>query len=229
MARNYFVCTQTIPYASGLPTDVVVNTFHFLWTSSTPPTPAQYAALMARIKAFYEYIFNGSSGVQMAMYTRPANASFKIYDLEDAQPRVPVYQAANPLTVGQDAGGSILPEAAICLSYKAAAVSGQNLARLRGRIYLGGLGSTCMGVGTSTHGPIVTSLAITRITAAAVTLAAVQTPPGFTWCVYSPTIRASSGSYSTAFNAITNGFVDNAFDTQRRRGDSPTSRTLWAA
>lgn len=229
MARTYFVATQTLPYASALPTDVVVNTFHFFWTSATPPTTAQYNALRDRIKAFYEFIFSGASGVQMAQYARPLLASFKIYDLEDPQPRTPVYQSANALTVGQDTAGNIVPEAAICLSYKAAVVSGQNPARLRGRIYLGALGNTCMATGSATHGPTVTPLAITRITGAAVTLAAPQTPPGFNWCVYSPTIRQQSGSYALAFNAITNGFVDNAFDTQRRRGDLPTTRTLWAA
>jgi hypothetical protein len=37
---------------------------------------------------------------------------------------------------------------------------------------------------------------------------------------------------STTFgiaNPVTGGFVDNSFDTQRRRGSAPTARDTWGA
>jgi hypothetical protein len=39
------------------------------------------------------------------------------------------------------------------------------------------------------------------------------------WVVYSPT--------DDAYHEVANGWVDNAWDTQRRRGYKPTSRTTF--
>jgi len=50
-------------------------------------------------------------------------------------------------------------------------------------------------------------------------LAPTETAGGWDWVVYSPT----NGNTVN----VDNGWVDNAFDTQRRRGLAVTARTNW--
>jgi len=227
MPDHFYEGQCTIPYWSALPTDVVTNTFHFRWANTSPPTTPDYVALETAIQTFYATIFTNTGGVQMAQYMRPANTRWKLYDLETAKPRVPVRNVALPLTVAQDTNPTLLPEAAICLSYSAEVISGDNAARRRGRIYLGGLGNSCEGLGNATATPIVTSNATTKGCAAMKALANLSLTYDWFWSVYSPTTNAQTGSISQSFNAITHGFVDNEFDTQRRRGRTAGSRMTW--
>jgi len=46
------------------------------------------------------------------------------------------------------------------------------------------------------------------------------------WAVYSPTTDAVD-TIDNAFNDVLDGWVDNAFDTQRRRGPAATTRITW--
>jgi hypothetical protein len=46
-----------------------------------------------------------------------------------------------------------------------------------------------------------------------------------TWCVYSPTARGL-GAADLGCTTVTHNWVDNAFDTQRRRGPKASARTL---
>lgn len=225
MPDQYFMCTRTIPYYTGLPEDVVTNTFHFKWFGGSDPVLADYQALRDKTAAFYEYIFSSGSGVQMAQWARPALSRFKIYCLEDPKPRVPRYDTIDPLTVGQDTAGTIVPEAAICVSISGSIISGDSAARRRGRVFLGALGNSCMGVGGASQFPIVTSLATTRAAAAAATMCA--SLDNWNWSVFSPTTFAQTGSYEPAYSAVVQGWVDNAFDTQRRRENKATTRTTF--
>jgi len=228
MARRYFSLQSTIPYYTGLPTDVVTNVWHFYWPNVSEPLTSDYNILRDKVSGFYEYIF-GVGGVQMAQWARPANHTVKIYDLEDAKPRVPVYSVTDALVgILQDTAGTIVPEAAVCVSFSGVVESGDKAARKRGRFFLGALGNSCMGVGGASAFPIVNSSLQTRANAAAQTIATGTGSTDWVWCVYSPTTYAATSSYDQAFSKVVKGFTDNAFDTQRRRQNLATNRTSWA-
>lgn len=99
-------------------------------------------------------------------------------------------------------------------SFQGARTSGSVQARRRGRIYIGPLKTT-----TSTNGRPNSTAITTLATASSALGIDLNAVADTTWCVWSPT--------SGTAVPITDGWVDNAFDTQRRRGWDPTSRTTY--
>ena len=112
-------------------------------------------------------------------------------------------------------GVSMAEELAVCLSFQGDKEAGLPQARRRGRIYIGPLDNTSAN-GNRPSSAIITSLA----NAAASFADAVTNLGGNTWwAVWS--VANQEGV------PISNGWVDNAWDVQRRRGVDPTSRTTW--
>jgi len=140
--------------------------------------------------------------------------SLKIYNTEDPEPRAPFYDSTFNLT--QAPSGTTLPsEVAMCLSFQADRLSGVNQASRRGRIYFGPIDT----VQLDTNGRP-TSAAISVLRGAGNSLlTASQAALNSTWIIYSPTTGAGT--------PVDNGWVDNAFDTQRRRGLVATSRNVF--
>lgn len=224
---KYYESTVSIPYYTGLPKDVVTNTFHWRWANTIPPDTTALNVLRDAHKSFYEYIFSSGSGVQMAQWMRPANTRFKLYDLETAKPRVPVRDEVISLTVGQDTTPQTNPEQALVGSYQATSISGDIKARRRGRIYLGGLGNNCQAGGSATSFIIPNPLLITRFNAAMKTLRDLSNTYDWFWSVYSPTTNKTQ-PLSASYFTVANGWIDNAWDTQRRRGNTAGTRTTWS-
>lgn len=112
--------------------------------------------------------------------------------------------------------GTALPdEVAICLSFQGQRTAGLPQARRRGRIYFGPLRTTA-----ATGNRPSTTLISTLATAAATFGAQVSAlGAGYAWGVWSPSDQE--------LVEISDGWVDNAFDTQRRRGVATTSRTTF--
>lgn len=201
---------------SGLPQDQVINTWHF-----APPGDVSSSAvdITDGLNAFYQAIDSLLSPVLLG------TIDFKVYDLEDAPPRVPVAEiAGTSLTLGSQA----LPnEVACCMSFQGAIASGQNQARRRGRVFLGPMS---VASGTAAAGDVRPAAATrTTITNAGAALIDV---PGINWSVFSPTVAGSppwdAGSLAGAFTLVTNGWVDDAYDTQRRRGLRTSTRTTFS-
>lgn len=147
----------------------------------------------------------------------------KVYNLDDPLPRAPVLEL--PWSFATAPTGDPLPsEMAVCLSFQAEKESGVSQARRRGRVFLGPLDAT-----TNTSGrPLVNML--TAIAAAAQVLLDESNAPGsWVWAIYSPTIAAGGGLASQAVSFVDNGWVDNAFDVQRRRGIDSNFRTTFAS
>jgi hypothetical protein len=119
-------------------------------------------------------------------------------------------------------------EVALCLSYQAVAISGESQARRRGRIFFGPLCNTANTL--SATGECRPSAALVTALCGAATLLA--TPAATAagdlvhWAVYSPTTDLTE-TIDDAFQDVDNGWVDNSFDTQRRRGRDATARTTW--
>lgn len=207
----------TLPFTSGLPEDIVTNTFHFT-TVSDPPAAGELTDIMDAVEAFYN-VSSGVAGDQLAGFTsnlisRVASAcSIEIFDLGDPEPRVSI--ALRLFTLGAaDSATSMPTEVALCCSFQAPLQSGIPQARRRGRVYTGPfIQSTTL---ASTGRP---SAALIASVAAAgnALLDTLQDVGGPRWVVYS---RVDDAAYE-----ITNGWVDDEFDTIRARGRRSTTRT----
>lgn len=202
---------------SGLPEDVITNTFHF--TSAAPLVAADLGDLADAIEGFYKDP-NGVGDAIQGYFGAPTDQGgheITIYDLADPKPRVPVLSRVWAL--GLDPTAAAYPaEVACCLSYAAAPVSGQSQARRRGRLFIGPLKATA-GTADANGQQRPTAALISCLNDAAVRLQAeVQLNVLNTdWVVYSPTANTSA--------VVESAWVDNAFDTVRSRGPAPTTKT----
>lgn len=217
MALTLYRHQVAINMDSALPEDDIMNTFHFKGEAG-PSTATDTAAIATAVGAFYNAIDGSIFPNEVA-----ATADFKTYDLSNAVPRVPVFEGTHSLTPSGTTG--IPTEAAICLSFEGSPVSGVNQARRRGRLFLGPLSTECVQiVGGKT---VVEADRRGTIATAASALRAAAIAADLEWGVYSPSEAAFDGDIS-AFTAVASGWVDNAFDTIRKRGTAPTVRTTWS-
>lgn len=226
MADRLWRAQVSIPLDSGIPEDAIVNTFHFDDDDDPVAAPDDTRDfIMSLLTAFYQDIDGVMFGQNVG-----AEATVKLYDMADALPRQPLYTetiALAPLASGIDL--TLPNEVALCLSFAAAGASGVNPQRRRGRVFLGPVHYAASSMVGSQCRP----LAAVRdaVAAAAETMAdGYEHPasPGYRcrWSIYSPTTDATS-SLADSFNDVISGWVDDAFDTQRRRGAAPTTRSLF--
>lgn len=212
------VCT--IAATTNLPEDNFTNTFHFKSSTATTLTGVS-TAIAGRLNTFYDSIQNLYPS---ALTSGVVTAEF--FDLADAPPRVPV--ATETFSFTPNTTATLMPaENAVCLSYKGFYSSGTPNAWRRGRIFVGPLTSVTGTVASSRF--VVSTSTQTILANAATALAgnfAIGTDDWF-WAVYSPTAEATIGSLDFATAAILDGWIDNAFDTQRRRGTKSTFRQTW--
>lgn len=202
---------------SGLPEDVVQNVFHIL-------TPVPIAGPISEdvfdvIQLFYEQI-----DTYLAK-TLSGAIHYKSYNLDDPTPRAPVASRDDTITPGTV--DPLPAELAACLSYRADYESGEPNARRRGRIYVGPLGSNSA-TASPTGDVWLASTFVTLLAQAGADLRdAINSIPS-SWCVYSPTTDATESLGNSFFDVVT-GWVDNAYDVQRRRGSDATTREIWPA
>jgi hypothetical protein len=203
---------------NSIPADNVVNTLHFIGESGTT-TRLEDAAVIAEaiddalqpIETYMSSVLNGQRVLTF-------------YDLNDPQPRAPLTTISQGYIV--NTGSQALPsEVALVLSFQATRVSGDPQARRRGRIYIGPLNQSA--VATDSAGDARPASAfITAMTQVGSLLANDVALADLPWAVFSPTALAA-GEGDLAWASVVDGWVDNAFDTQRRRGASATARTTW--
>lgn len=218
---QYFRAIATLSRKSGLPEDKSVNVFHF--DSDDGFTKVENAQqITSRLHDFYKAIESYLSTVLASSLT------VQVYDLEDPEPRVPIneftYTDINP------AGTALPDEVAVCLSFQAEKESGVDQARRRGRVYIGPLAQLAGQLaGTTADATYVVNPAfITALGTAGANLfggTGVNRP---VQSIFSPTIYAATGNLDQAMSDVADYWIDNAFDTQRRRGRAATSRTHFA-
>jgi hypothetical protein len=126
----------------------------------------------------------------------------KCYDMADAEPR-PVKATGAWVQGNQTSTGATPREVSLCLSY----YSQRNIPRFRGRLFIGPWNF-------AEERPNVS--AINSLVTLASDMAAIG-GLDVDWGLWSPT--------RNEFSKITNGWVDNEWDTQRSRGLKATSRT----
>lgn len=201
-----------------------MNTFHF---EKTPVVTADYGGHVTIVDNFYR-VANGAAGQAvkgiMAAGVMSGNVNYLVYNLDDPEPRVPRYDQVWATGAGGFATQAALPEeVALCLSYEALPESGVAQARRRGRIYAGPL--TLTSLLTTADGRVTTAAGLAAslgVQMKGLRDAAIGISSN--WIVYSPT-QAQFGLDPSA--VIQQGWVDNAFDTQRRRGVEATVRSRW--
>jgi len=191
---------------SGIVEDAAVNTFHFQCLS----TEDEYGIITDALVNFFD-----TMRLELSGKVAQNGHRLKIYDMADDEPRAPVWDVAWNLT-SAPAGGPQASEVALCLSFQGDRVSGVEQATRRGRIYLGPLDTTVVDTDGRPASAFVTKLAEAGNT---LRLEVLSATPSVLWCVYSPTLETMT--------PVTNGWVDNAFDIQRRRGLAPSSRLTF--
>lgn len=195
----------TIRTADNIAANYATNTWHCI-----APDLVELALWEAALTAFYQAV-----DVRISTLAGSTNAlQFKHYDLNDPEPRAPVLTGQASLSPS----GSPLPaEVALVMSFQGAQASGVPQARQRNRVFLPFLNT---GAGHTDGRP--SSSAVTTVTDAGAALLAASGPVAATdwvWVVYSPT--------TDTFVEVDNGWCDNEWDTQRRRGRVATSRTTF--
>jgi len=221
MADKLMRAQVTIPLVGGLPIDYPTNTFYF--DGDDGLSDGQYhGGVMDLLTTFYQAI----DGVIFPTEV-DSPATVKIYDMRDALPRLPEFEGTIDLT---PLAGSMHPsEVAICLSFKAAYVSGVPNARRRGRVFLGPVVEVASRSIVDGQSRIAQTVIDDICDAAAVMEDGTVIAGGLAvkWAVYSPKTDETE-TIDDSFNDVLDGWVDNAWDTQRRRGAAATSRTTWS-
>ena len=199
---------------SGLAEDQFVNSWHFRESGVLGP---DYENVEDMLYNFYTG--DGQSlapSVANFMTTENITGDYtlKAYDLTQPKPRTPVYESSGAITPG---GADSLPtECSAVMSFQATVESGENQKRRRNRVYLGPFS-----VQANASGLIKNEL-VERLLFQGKNL---KNESGasttWEWCIYSPTDDNAEVVWS--------GWVDNAWDSQRRRGIRKTARGVLNA
>lgn len=196
----------TLVMASGITADYATNTWHF----ASDLGFSDFDEPATDLAAFYSSLRAGLS----PNIASSSNLIVKAYNLIDVEPRVPVYEGVFSLT-GTPATYPMPAEVSLVLSFQATRVSGEPQARRRGRIFLGPLGyETAYDMKRPTTG-----FTDTLRDAGQALLNASIAAGDYAWSVWS--------TVDGEMHAVDNGWVDNAWDTQRRRGLEPTARDTF--
>jgi hypothetical protein len=212
---------------SGLARDAIANTFHFHAPTLSDAVVGEIANALHTF-----YAVSPETGVKpisewlSSHIDTSVPALVKCYDLgdpvlHDAEGHVtqsrPLHEGSFSLPANTQAVGPLPNEVAITLSYWA----DRNVKRHRGRIYIGTLDRQAMTAGGDTAETRVNAACHFSIASAASVLAQTTTASGARWGVFSTTdnlLRYPIGG----------GWVDDAFDTVRKRGLRPSYRRTFA-
>lgn len=221
------------PHHSGLARDTVVNTWTF--AAEADLTAGQLTTIESALTDFYNGTDTGGTGLTVASFISPTMsrtqpAIFKHYDLDGHLGGGPLGSPVRvqPMALlGAGNGGLGLPsEVACCLSYHSdygadvefgPGGATRPKSRDRGRVFIGPLSNsqTIAQEATSLR-PYVSDNLRNTIIAAARRLASFSGLPA-AWVVWS---RKSASVHN-----VIGVSVDDAFDTQRRRGERANVRT----
>lgn len=214
----------TIPATSGIPKDAITNTWYA--SDVVAHSVALVTAFTADLHDFYE-----SWNTYRSALHDWSNTSFKAYDMSDpvgSGVTRPAF-AAGPLGLSATAAVSTLPsECALVMTFQSAVTFGLMRRRSRGRVYLGTFAAVAA---DSTNGRPNASLITTIATAGSALIAASAGAAEYDWVVYSGTGGAEVPGHHVDNGdtyVVDNGWVDNAWDTQRRRGLAMTAKTVFS-
>lgn len=198
------------PATSGIPEDTVTNSWHF--DVRVDILSPDFIPKMVEINVALRDYYTSFSPFGSSLLS-PDKCRIEGYVLSDPEPRQPRYDAPfGNFTWGVNAAPT---EVSLCMSYQAARQSGVPQARRRGRVYMPPMALNALGADGR---PDVNVIDIIN-TAADTLLDASEAAADWDWIQYSPTDLQMSD--------IDNGWVDDEFDTQRRRGRKATTRVTF--
>lgn len=236
MADKLMRAQVTLHHGTGVAENDVVNTFHFDGDDFPGNDDAIYHDVVDDgLQAFYNALASYYSDVLTGGYT------LKIFDMADPPTRVPEFTADRTIAGFGSTELNLPSEVAVVGSFAGAAVSGIPVATRRGRVYIGPLNASSMQQ-TGSRVRVNDNL-LTDLRDALAVLGRLDIPAASQMSVrhsiYSPTWNLGrpatpKGSpaidphpLGEAFNDVTRGWVDDAFDTQRRRGEDAASRLTY--
>lgn len=225
MADRLYRVQVSIPLESAVAEDAIVNTFYFDDDDDPVAGPEDTQGwILDKLTAFYQ-------AVDSVMFpdTVGGNATVRMYDMRDPEPRVA--KAEEQIMLNPSINAPLPNEVALCMSFQAERVSGQLQRRRRGRVFLGPVAESAVAV-IGSHSRPLASVRNTIATAAE----AMATPflhpgsPGLhlNWSIYSRRTDELGASLDDSFHDVKDGWIDDAWDIQRRRGAAPTAREVWA-
>lgn len=204
---NHYISTVTFSPKSNLAKDAITNTFHWTRKDGVSEVVDMANAIEPLLEAFYSTFASVLAGdvITPGATLRTYDGSLPIGD------RVPDVRL---LTIGTYGSGTQYPaEIALCLSF----VGGRNLPRRRGRVYIGPFVASGGQTGISAgDGRPSTGIVSTVSDAGAELMNDAAATTQLNWTVFSPT--------ANDMHSVTGGWVDNAWDTQRRRGTAASLR-----
>lgn len=240
MALGYYKVLIQLPFTSGLPEDVAQNTIFFGCTNAGSSHDEDADDLLPYLASVFNDVLTGATlaldeliGDQV---TRDANGCDLVFYFDDGDPTTGLWGspvAMRSFTMGASGTGNPLPaEVSLALSFHGDLTNVPETApnpdgpvpptirpaaRRRGRIYIGPLMAIAGTTGAS-NDLVPTSAAKNTWSAVGAHLID-NVPSGFVWDI----VSKAGGEV----HVVTGGYVDDAFDTQRRRGSAPTSRLTF--
>jgi hypothetical protein len=218
VVTDYFMAQVVLKAKSGIPKDNSVNRFYFRNENvgAAAVEPDTVAGQIAdHLRDFYkETHAQTAAGIRTFMAGQVLNdtVEIRVYDMGTPPgQRFPILLERN---IGPLGTGTVLPEeVAACITW----VAGANRPRSRGRTYIGPLANTALTVENG-RTKITTGFRTSMAHAANFLQKRSHLDPtqGVRLHLWSP----SDG----VMKEVSGGWVDDAFDTQRRRGPEPTSR-----
>lgn len=210
---RYWRAQATIAMDSGVPEDEVQNITHWTTSEDSETLVENATSVFDRVSNFYTAMQGALPGEV------DTDIEVKIYNMADPTPRLPVYTQVHSITPDTTIG---LPhEVALVLTLEGTPASGVNQRRQRGRLYFGPISSDHHSL--SNGNIYVSSTLQDMLRDAGEAMATPGLISGTQLCIYSPTTDATA-TLAASFFPVTRGHVDNAWDTQRRRGPDATSR-----
>lgn len=222
---------------SGQEVDYPTNVFHFR-TEGTAALTVERDAIHSALGTFYTAIRTYLASTWEGSLIEKFYVRDSSFDAPDSATYTagpwgpPVATLTQTITGGVPTTQGALPcEVAAALSfhgdYTSVAEYGPDVdsdgwpdsrprARYRGRLYIGPLGSGVLTTDGTTFKPTLTSTFRNALVAAGTALMGATTVK---WSTHSRTDRR--------FDTVVGGWVDDAFDTQRRRGPAPTVKTTF--
>ena len=199
--------------ASGLAEDQFVNSWHFRMSGVFAP---DFENVRDLLTDFYSDDFeSGAPTIANFMSTENITGDYtlKAYQLTDAKPRTPEYEYSGSVAVG---GGDSLPtECSAVFSFQAVVESGENQKRRRNRTYLGPFS-----VSANDNGMLKGTLVERMLFQGKQLYNSSLDSATWDWVIYSPS--------NDEAELVHTGWVDNAWDTQRRRGIAKTARGTFS-
>lgn len=201
----FYITQVRLKTDDGVAANYVTNTYS-MFAADLVGLALAHSAIWARYNNIRTYM-----SAQLAQN----NHEITSYLRADPTPRAPVLVTQHNYT-SDPAGTPMPPEVSICLSFQSDRESGVSQARRRGRVYLGPFNSTILGTDGRTNGTFRTAV----VDFGQALLDASDAATDWAWFIWSTVDQDHS--------PVTNGWVDNEFDTQRRRGREYTLRTTFS-